>query len=86
MTNKFDKILETVICGVITLFFACILMVVADICVLLVAITATFLFGSQKYIIPLETLMFMVSVVVEITYILCSKYPIIPVFGDGLNR
>lgn len=82
MNETFNSILEDIICNAITFFFAGLVMMVADICVLLIAATATFLFGPQKYIIPLETLMFMVSVAVGISYVLCSKYPIIPVFGD----
>lgn len=62
-------ILDDIIINAITLFFACIVMVVADICILIIAALATFLFGPQTYIIPLETLMFIISATFGIYFV-----------------
>jgi hypothetical protein len=88
MTNKFDRILEIIICNTITILCACLVMLVADLCVLLIAATATFLFGYQTYnIIPLETLMFMTSAVVGATYIIGSRIILYrPVFPEEMKR
>jgi len=51
-------------------------------CVLLIAATATFLFGQQTYIIPPKMLMFMISAVVGTTYIIVSNYRVMADFGD----
>lgn len=68
-----NSILDKIILGAITLFFACFVMIVADGCVLFIGVITTFLLGPQTYIIPLETLMFMVSAVVGITFIMLDR-------------
>lgn len=65
-----NDILEKIVISVITIFFACIAMIVADLCVLLIAAIATLLFGPQTYTISLETLMFMISAAVGVYFIL----------------
>lgn len=70
---NFDDILDKILIIAITTFFSCIVMIVADFCVLIIAAVATFLFGPQTYIIPLETLMFMVSAVVGICFVVSSR-------------
>lgn len=64
-----NDILVDIFINAITIFFACIVMLVADICVLL----ATFLFGPQTDIIPLETLMFVFSAAVGVYFILFDR-------------
>jgi hypothetical protein len=80
--DSINSVLEDIICNTITIFFSCIVMFIADLCVLFIAATATFLFGQQTYIIPLETLMFMISAAVGTTYIIESSHPASLLWGD----
>lgn len=68
------NIIDDVILGAITLFFACIVMTVADICVLVISFVATFLFGNQIYIVSLQTLMFLFSAIVGSFFIIAENF------------
>jgi hypothetical protein len=59
---------------VITIFFATLIMFVVDICILIIDITVTFLFGPQTYIIPLEIIAFIGSAIIGILYIFMPCY------------
>jgi hypothetical protein len=65
------NIIDNIICSAITLFFACIVMSVIDIFVfVLIAIVTPFLFGEQLHLLPLQSLMFICSVIGGITFVM----------------
>jgi len=65
------NIIDDIILSATTLLFACIVMSVIDIFVfVLITIVTPFLFGEQLHLLPLQSLMFICSVIGGITFVM----------------